>query len=207
MNPMLIGNDARLAKTSVGHMDNNAYLLSHGDDALLIDAAAEPEVLLRQVERLNLIAVVTTHRHADHLQALATVVGRTGAAAYAGGPDAAAITEATGVTCREVWDGDVIDLGPVSLAVIGLVGHTPGSITLAHTPADAPARLFTGDSLFPGGVGKTWRARDFDTLIDDVTVKLFDRFGDDTFVHPGHGDDTTLGAERPHLPEWRARRW
>lgn len=65
-------------------------------------------------------------------------------------------------------------------------------------------RLFTGDSLFPGGVGKTWKPGDFDTLLADVTAKLFDRFGDDTIVHPGHGDDTTLGAERPHLGEWRA---
>lgn len=135
------------------------------------------------------------------------MVAETGAPAYAGRPDADAITEATGVSCREVWDGDVIRLGPVGLAVIGLVGHTPGSITLAHTPQDATDRLFTGDSLFPGGVGKTWQPQDFDTLIDDVTVKLFDRFGDDTVVHPGHGADTTLGVERPQLDEWRARRW
>ncbi len=204
---MLIGNGVRLTKTSVGPMDNNAYLLTHGDDALLIDAAAEPDALLSQLDGLNLVAVVTTHRHADHLQALAAVVAATGAPAYAGSPDAAAVTEATGVTCREVWDGDAIQLGPVSLAVIGLVGHTPGSITLAHTPEDGPARLFTGDSLFPGGVGKTWRPKDFESLIADVTAKLFERFDDDTIVHPGHGADTTLGAERPQLDEWRARHW
>ena len=91
--------------------------------------------------------------------------------------------------------------------MIGLVGHTPGSITLALSPADGPVRLFTGDSLFPGGVGKTWRPGDFVTLLADVEAKLFEPYGDDTIVHPGHGADTTLGAERPHLDEWRARGW
>ena len=101
--------------------------------------------------------------------ALAQVVAATGAPAYAGTPDAGAITLATGVTCREVWTGDTIEVGPVRLEVIGLVGHTPGSITLALTPADGPVRLFTGDSLFPGGLGKTWKPADFDTLAAVLT--------------------------------------
>jgi glyoxylase-like metal-dependent hydrolase (beta-lactamase superfamily II) len=202
-----IGAGLRLVKRSVGPMDNNAYLLIHGSDALLIDAADEADVLLAELAGLELVGVVTTHRHADHLRALAAVVAATGAPAYAGRPDAAAITATTRVACRQVWDGDVIALGGVRLAVIGLVGHTPGSIALAHTPSDAVDRLFTGDSLFPGGVGRTRGGADFDSLLRDVTTKLFDRFGDDTVVHPGHGADTTLGAERPQLPEWRARRW
>ena len=204
---MLIGAGLRLTTRSVGPMDNNAYLLAHGTDAVLIDPAAEADVLLGLTAGLNLVGVVTTHRHADHLGALAAVVAATGAVAYAGTPDAAAIADATGVACREVWDGDTIAVGGVPLAVIGLVGHTPGSITLAHTPADAPDRLFTGDALFPGGIGRTRSGADFDSLFRDVTTKLFDRFGDDTVVHPGHGADTTLGAERPHLGQWRARRW
>ena len=204
---MLIGAGLRLTTRSVGPMDNNAYLLAHGTDAVLIDPAAEDDVLLGLAAGLNLVGVVTTHRHADHLGALAAVVAATGAVAYAGTPDAAAIADATGVACREVWDGDTIAVGGVPLAVIGLVGHTPGSITLAHTPADAPDRLFTGDALFPGGIGRTRSGADFDSLFRDVTTKLFDRFGDDTVVHPGHGADTTLGAERPHLGQWRARRW
>lgn len=204
---MLIDDDLRLTKTSVGPMDNNAYLLTVGDDALLIDAAAEADVLLNQVQGLNLVGVVTTHRHHDHIGALAEVIAATGAQAYAGRPDAAAITEATGVSCREVWDGDEIELGPVRLQVIGLVGHTPGSITLALSPADGPVRLFTGDSLFPGGTGRAIGRQNFESLFHDVTTKLFDRFADDTIVHPGHGADTTLGTERPHLPEWWARGW
>ncbi len=207
MSAVAIGSGLELTRRSVGPMDNNAYLLIHGTDALLIDAASEARVLLELLAGLNLVGVVTTHRHADHVQALAAVIAATGAPGYAGRPDAAAITQATGVPCHGVWDGDVLALGGVELAVIGLVGHTPGSITLAHTPSDAPDRLFTGDSLFPGGVGKTPRTTDFDSLFADVSTKLFDRFGDDTIVHPGHGTDTTLGAERPHLDEWRARRW
>lgn len=202
-----IGAGLRLTTSSVGPMDNNAYLLTDGADALLIDAADEADVLLELVAGLNLVGVVTTHRHADHIRALAAVVAATGAPAYAGTPDAAAITAATGVGCRGLWDGDTVGVGGVGLAVIGLVGHTPGSITLAHTPSDAPDRLFTGDALFPGGVGKTRSGADFDSLFHDVTTKLFGRFGDDTVVHPGHGAPTTLGAERPHLAEWRARRW
>ncbi len=81
--------------------------------------------------------------------------------------------------------------------MIGLVGHTPGSITLAYTGGGVP-HLFTGDSLFPGGPGRTNVQEDFTSLMDDLERKVFDAFGDDTVVHPGHGDDTTLGAERPH---------
>ena len=66
---------------------------------------------------------------------------------------------------------------------------------------------FVGDDLFPGGVGKTWSPEDFTTLIDEVETKIFGRHPDDTHVYPGHGNDTTLGAERPHLPEWRERGW
>ena len=202
-----IGGELRLTKLSVGPMDNNAYVLAHGQHALLIDAAADPDALLARLQPYQPLAVVTTHRHPDHLQALAAVVAATGAPVYAGAPDAAAITAASGVPVHEVWTGDLLALGPVRLEVIGLVGHTPGSIAVAHAPADGPARLFTGDSLFPGGVGKTWRAADFDSLIDEVSAQLFGRYDDDTVVHPGHGADTTLGAERPYLDDWRARRW
>ena len=78
---------------------------------------------------------------------------------------------------------------------------------LAYRGPEGPTHLFTGDSLFPGGPGKTWSPEDFDSLMDDLEAKVFNRFADDTVVHPGHGDATTIGAERPHLKEWRARGW
>ncbi|QIK72982.1 MBL fold metallo-hydrolase [Propioniciclava coleopterorum] len=192
----------------VGTMENNAYLLIEGGQGLLIDAAADPLALLAMIGDTPVEALVTTHRHRDHVQALAAVASHTGARLVAGAPDADAIEGETGVTIDDrVWDGDTVRVGDVELEVIGLVGHTPGSIALAYTPADGPVHLFTGDSLFPGGVGKTGSTDDFTRLLDDVEAKLFDRFGDDTVVQPGHGLPTTLGAERPHLAEWRERGW
>ncbi|MDO5533377.1 MAG: MBL fold metallo-hydrolase [Propionibacteriaceae bacterium] len=192
----------------VGPMHNNAYLLVDAGEALLIDAADDPAVLLALIGDTPVRTIVTTHQHRDHIAALATLASQTGARLVAGTPDADAIAEHAGVQIDErVWDGDTVKVGDVELEVIGLVGHTPGSIALAYTPADGPAHLFTGDALFPGGVGKTHTPEEFTSLLDDVTSKLFDRFGDDTTVSPGHGDATTLGDERPQLAEWRERGW
>jgi glyoxylase-like metal-dependent hydrolase (beta-lactamase superfamily II) len=196
-----------LTKLSVGPMDNNAYLLRAGAASLLIDAAADAERLLA-VTGPTLDAVVTTHRHRDHWQALSAVGEATGAALLCGRPDVDAI--ATGAWVEGLvglWDGDRVSVGEESLDVLGLVGHTPGSIALAYQNPAGLTHLFTGDSLFPGGVGRTSNRADFQNLLHDVETKLFDRFGDEAVVHPGHGDDTTLGAERPHLAEWRARGW
>lgn len=197
----------QVTKISVGPMDNNAYLLTAGDGpVLLIDAAAEPERLLAALGVRELGAVVTTHQHADHVQGLAQVVAATGAEVWAGRPDLAAIARQAGVPVQPLWTGDRVDCGQITLAVIGLVGHTPGSIALVLTDGSA-THIFSGDSLFPGGIGKTGSPAEFTSLLDDVTAQLFDRFDDETVVHPGHGDATTLGAERPHLAEWRARGW
>jgi glyoxylase-like metal-dependent hydrolase (beta-lactamase superfamily II) len=196
-----------LTKVSVGPGDNDAYLLTTADTALLVDAADDAETLRAVLGGRRLDTIVTTHRHSDHWQALAELA-KTGARLVAGIPDAEAIATGAGVTTPDgVWDGDSVALGSEYLGVVGLVGHTPGSIVLAYRGPDGPTHLFTGDSLFPGGPGKTWSPEDFDSLIDDLEAKVFNRFADDTVVHPGHGDGTTIGAERPHLAEWRARGW
>jgi glyoxylase-like metal-dependent hydrolase (beta-lactamase superfamily II) len=106
-----------------------------------------------------------------------------------------------------VGDGDTVQVGNCPLEVIELVGHTPGSIALLYDDPDGTPHLWTGDSLFPGGVGRTGSAADFEQLMADVRTKLFDRLPDETWVYPGHGDDTTIGAERPHLREWAERGW
>lgn len=192
----------------VGIMENNSYLLVEGGQGLLIDAADDPATLLALIGDTHVTSVLTTHRHRDHVQALAAVMHRTGARHIAGTPDADAIQGETGVTTDvRVWDGDTVCIGDAELAVIGLVGHTPGSIALAYTPADGPAHLFVGDSLFPGGPGRVIRPEDFDSLMTDLETKVFGRFPDDTTVWPGHGLPTTLGAERPHLSQWRERGW
>lgn len=192
----------------VGSMANNSYLLTDDGAGLLIDAAAEPDTLAALIGDTPLRAIVTTHRHPDHIEALAALAATTGARLIAGTPDADAIETETGVTIDErVWDGDTIRVGVATLEVIGLVGHTPGSLALAYAPGEAAVQLFTGDSLFPGGPGRTTNPVDFGSLMDDLEAKVFARFGDDTVVWPGHSAPTTLGAEREHLGEWRARGW
>jgi glyoxylase-like metal-dependent hydrolase (beta-lactamase superfamily II) len=198
--------DLTITKVSVGPMDNNAYLLrcrSTGDQ-VLIDAANEAARLVDLAGDPGLSAVVTTHRHRDHWVALEEVAAATGARSLAHAADANELP----LPSQTVGDGDSIMVGDCPLEVIHLVGHTPGSIALLYRdPAGIP-HLFTGDSLFPGGVGNTrGNAAAFASLIDDVEHKLFDRLPDETWLYPGHGKDSTLGKERPAIPEWRARGW
>jgi glyoxylase-like metal-dependent hydrolase (beta-lactamase superfamily II) len=201
---------ASIVKASVGSMDNNAYLItcSATGETLLIDAANDAAILLELVDRYapTLSLIVTSHQHPDHWLALAEVVAATGAPTAAHELDAEPLPVKPD---RILAHGDTISVGELTLDVIHLQGHTEGSVALAlGGPAAGDAvQLFTGDCLFPGGVGKTWKDGDFDRLLGDVTRRVFDVYPDSTVVYPGHGDDTTLGAERPHLAEWRERGW
>jgi glyoxylase-like metal-dependent hydrolase (beta-lactamase superfamily II) len=197
-----------MIKVSVGPVDNNAYLLQTSSGAsLLVDAANDDDRLLKIIADHRLDSIVTTHRHDDHWQALPSIAAATGARLICGHPDLKAISAGAGVEgLVGVWDGDQIELGTESIEVIGLVGHTPGSIALAYTGGGV-THLFTGDSLFPGGPGRTTTSENFTSLMNDLEKKIFSRLDDNTVVHPGHGDDTTLGTERPHLAEWRERGW
>lgn len=200
---------ARIVKISVGGMDNNCYLVQSvaTGAALFIDAANEPQrlaELLTQEAAGRVQLIVTTHQHPDHWFALKDVAAATGAPTAAHALDADPLPVSPD---RLLADGDTVTVGDLNFDVIHLRGHTPGSVTLAFTDGAGRTHLFTGDSLFPGGVGKTHSPADFASLLDDVTTKLFDRYPDDAVVYPGHGDDTTLGAERPDLGQWRARGW
>ncbi|MFD7447883.1 MBL fold metallo-hydrolase [Kitasatospora sp. NPDC059827] len=195
-----------ISKVAVGPYDNNAYLLRcrATDEQLLIDAAADAPVLLETVGDA-LATVVTTHRHQDHWGALAEVVAATGARTAAGEHDAEGIPVPTEL---RLADGDTLRVGEVGLTVRHLVGHTPGAIVLVYDDPQGHPHVFTGDCLFPGGVGNTWGdPAAFDSLFRDVNEKIFDVLPDEAWVYPGHGNDTTLGAERPHLAEWRDRGW
>ena len=194
-----------ITKVAVGPMDNNAYLLRcrYSDQQLLIDAANEAPTLVRLVNG-SLAGVVTTHRHGDHWQALGELVAATGAHTYAGRLDAEGIPVPTDTL---VDDGDVIEVGQAKLRALHLVGHTPGSIALLYDDPKGHPHLFTGDCLFPGGPGRTTNPDDFASLMDGIEGKVFDELPDETWVYPGHGNDTTLGDERPKLAEWRARGW
>jgi glyoxylase-like metal-dependent hydrolase (beta-lactamase superfamily II) len=199
---------ASIVKVSVGQMDNNAYLItcSQTGETLLIDAANDAEILLELIERYapKLSLIVTSHQHWDHIQALDAVAKATGAPTAAHELDSEPLPVKPD---RFLAHGDTIKIGELSFAVIHLQGHTPGSVALALEGADDATHLFTGDCLFPGGVGKTWQEGDFKQLLTDVTRRVFDVYPDSTVIYPGHGDDTTLGNERPHLGEWRARGW
>jgi glyoxylase-like metal-dependent hydrolase (beta-lactamase superfamily II) len=196
-----------ITKFSVSQMSNNVYLLRcrSTDEQLLVDAADDAPHILQVVGSDGLRRVVTTHQHWDHHRALPEVVTATGAETVAGAEDADALPVPVD---RRVSDGDVVEVGDARLEVIHLVGHTPGSIALLYDDPDGAPHLFTGDSLFPGGVGNTFGDQAaFRSLIDDVSTKIFDRLPDETWFYPGHGDDSTLGEQRPHLEEWRQRGW
>jgi glyoxylase-like metal-dependent hydrolase (beta-lactamase superfamily II) len=197
-----------ISKLAVSEMANNVYLLrdAGSGEALLIDAAAEPDKVLALIGDADVRTVVTTHGHWDHHRALPQVVEATGAVTVAHPDDAGDLPVPVQ---RPVGHGDTVGVGGQTLEVVHLRGHTPGSIALVwRGPEGAGTHAFTGDSLFPGGVGNTQKdPQRFTSLIDDVEERLFGALPDDTWVYPGHGKDTTLGTERPHLGEWRERGW
>jgi glyoxylase-like metal-dependent hydrolase (beta-lactamase superfamily II) len=200
---------ASIVKVSVGPMDNNAYLVtcSQTGETLLIDAANDADIILELIERYapKLSLIVTSHQHRDHWQALSTVAEATGTPTAAHQLDAEPLPVKPH---RLLANGDTVKIGELSFDVIHLRGHTPGSVALAlGTSGGDTVHLFTGDCLFPGGVGKTSKSGDFAQLLSDVTSRVFDVYPDSTVIYPGHGDDTVLGAERPHLDEWRNRGW
>jgi glyoxylase-like metal-dependent hydrolase (beta-lactamase superfamily II) len=194
-----------ISKVAVGPYDNNCYLLRcrRTGRQLLVDAADSPELLVDLAGPDGLDAVVTTHSHGDHWQALPAVVDATGAQTLAHPLDAPDLPVDID---RLVEHGDSVQLGDVVLRVIHLRGHTPGGVALLYDDPEGPPHLFTGDSLFPGGVGKT-TAETFPQLWSDVNDRIFSVLPDECWFYPGHGKDSTLGAQRPHLQEWRVRGW
>jgi glyoxylase-like metal-dependent hydrolase (beta-lactamase superfamily II) len=190
-------------KVVVGPYDNNVFIVrcTSTGDAVLIDAANEHEMLLDLCQALGVRRVLETHGHWDHIQAVPAMRE----AGYE-----VAVTQEDAPRLVDVGydvfinDGDVIEVGKLRLHTILNPGHTPGSISFKVE--NAPL-LFTGDTLFPGGPGNaTFEGGDFATIIESIDTKLF-TFPANTIVLPGHGADTTIGAERPHLNAWVERGW
>ncbi|WP_245854570.1 MBL fold metallo-hydrolase [Flavimobilis soli] len=205
---------AVVRKLAVGPMDNNAYLVTCTTTGAqtLVDPAADSDALLALVREgsgsARLDAILVTHRHRDHVGALWDMHAVTGAPVAVGDADADDVAHRCDVVvARRLRHLDTVRVGALTLEAVELRGHTPGSMTFVLAVPGVAVQLFTGDSLFPGGVGKTSSPDDFRSLLGDVRTRLFDRFPDETVVRPGHGDDTTLGRERPHLAEWEARGW
>jgi len=200
----LPGGEIEVRKLSVGPMDNNAYLLTDvaSGDAVLIDAANDADRLLAEIGDRHLAAIVITHGHADHWQALDAVAEATGAPVYLHPADASMVPRPADVEAgdlvRIAFGGSAVDVG-----LLHTPGHTPGSVCVLL----GETHLFTGDTLFPGGPGNTFgSAEAFAEIMRTLRTRIF-ALPDDTWVYPGHGDDTTLGVERPHLDEWQARGW
>jgi glyoxylase-like metal-dependent hydrolase (beta-lactamase superfamily II) len=191
----------RVTKFSVGPYDNNVYLIASDGRAIVVDGAAEPERILQEVGELEVVAIVETHGHPDHVQALPALVSRLGA------PVRAHPGDGWPVATEPLAGGETLRAGRARVRVLHTPGHTPGSTTYALIGADGePVQLFTGDTLFPGGPGNTNRDPvAFATVMASVDG-LFG-FGDDVRVSPGHGLDTTLGRERSQVEEWRRRGW
>lgn len=192
---------AEIHKVVVGPMDNNVFVLrcKQTGDALLIDAANEHERLLELCQRLGVRTVIETHGHWDHIQAVPELRDA-GYSVHVTAEDAAMLPSYDEI----LEDESVIEVGRLRLHTIHSPGHTPGSMSFR---LDGAPILFSGDTLFPGGPGNTsFEGGDFDTIIASLDQRLF-TLPPETLVLPGHGDDTTIGTERPHLQEWIDRGW
>jgi glyoxylase-like metal-dependent hydrolase (beta-lactamase superfamily II) len=195
------GNGAEVHKVVVGPMDNNVFVLrcTGTGEAVLIDAANEAERILGMAKELNVGRVLTTHGHWDHIQAVPQVRE----AGYRVGISAADAGMLPGYD-DVLEDDTTIEVGQLRLRTVLTPGHTPGSMCFR---LEGQPLLFSGDTLFPGGPGNTERdAERFATILQAIETRLFPQ-GDDVQVLPGHGDDTTIGTEKPHFDEWAARGW
>ena len=194
--------DLEIHKLVVGPMDNNVFVLrcTHTGDAVLIDAANEHDKLLELARALNVGRVLETHGHWDHIQAI---------------PQMRDAGYTVGVTNEDssmldsydeiIGDDEIIEVGDLKLRTIHTPGHTGGSICFR---VEGKPIVFSGDTLFPGGPGNTsFEGGDFPTIIRSIEDRLFSKLAPETLVLPGHGDDTTIGAESPHLQEWVDRGW
>jgi glyoxylase-like metal-dependent hydrolase (beta-lactamase superfamily II) len=197
--------DLLIRKLAVADMANNVYVVACRltDEALLIDVAARPDRLADAVDGFEVVAAVQTHGHWDHVRAWDGVRDGLDIEVWGHAADDALFPRRPD---RHLEHGDTITVGDVEVEVLHVPGHTDGSLLfLVH--GDARPHLFSGDTLFPGGHGRTTTPEDHDRIMDGLEERVFGRLPDDTWVYPGHGDDTTLGAERPHLAEWRERGW
>ena len=194
------GDDLILRKIRVGTLENNVYILEcpHTHEGFLVDGCFEADKILAGAEGVDIVGILQTHGHPDHIQALPELKERLGVPFYAHpGEDYPVPID------NELKDGDELTFGKDHvLSVLHTPGHTSGSVCFL-----TGKHLVSGDTLFPGGPGNTWGNRDaFQQIIEAVETKLF-TLPDDTYVYPGHGDDTTIGTEKPHLQEWKDRGW
>jgi glyoxylase-like metal-dependent hydrolase (beta-lactamase superfamily II) len=193
---------AEIHKVVVGPMDNNVYVLrcKQTGDAVLLDAANEHDRLLDLSKALNVREVLETHGHWDHIQAVPEMRDA-GYSVHVTAEDAGMLPSYD----QLLEDESIIEVGRLRLKTMLTPGHTPGSMCFL---VDGSPILFSGDTLFPGGPGNTtFPGGDFPTIIRSIEDRIFSKLPADTIVLPGHGDQTTIGEESPHLQEWIDRGW
>lgn len=192
--------DMIVRKIEVGTMENNVYVLECPDthEGFLVDGCFETDRILAGAEGVEIVGILQTHGHMDHVQALPELKEKLGVPVYAHPHDDYPIP-----IDRELADGDELIFGTNHIVkVLHTPGHSPGGVCFL-----TGKHLISGDTLFPGGPGNTWGdAKAFEQIVTQIETKLF-TLPDDTSVYPGHGRDTTIGTEKPHLQEWKDRGW
>lgn len=171
-------------KMECGPYANNMYLVvcPQTNESILIDTPAEPDKMIELAKTTDVKAILITHNHMDHLLGFEDVTAAIKAPVGIGEADADALPRPADIL---LTDGDEVSAGSVTLKAIFTPGHTPGS-TCLHTGE----HLFSGDTLFPGGPGKSGSPRLLRQLIESITTRLY-TLGDGVYVYPGHGEKDT----------------
>ncbi|MEH1169015.1 MBL fold metallo-hydrolase [Micromonospora sp. CPCC 205539] len=185
-------------------VDNNVWVLGDDSECVIVDAPHDVAAILALVGDRQVRAILATHAHDDHVRVAPELAEATGAPVLVHAADRVLwdLVHPQLPPHGELYDGQGIDVAGTTLLVLHTPGHSPGACSF-HAP-DLGV-VFTGDTLFAGGPGATGRSySDFDTIIHSIRHRLL-TLPAQTVVHTGHGDDTTIGAEAPHLEEWLAR--
>jgi glyoxylase-like metal-dependent hydrolase (beta-lactamase superfamily II) len=196
--PLHFDGDIKITKINMGPYNNNGYIVvcPETNEGIIIDTPAEPEKLLSEIGNVDIKAILITHGHQDHLLGFAEITGKVGAVVGAGVDDIDLLPTPPDLGLR---DGAVVQFGKRSILALSTPGHTPGSTCFL-----VGKHLFSGDTLFPGGPGKSRSPQAFRQEINSITRKLL-VLPDETAVYPGHGDDTTIGIARAEYQSFASR--
>ncbi|MEU8389984.1 MBL fold metallo-hydrolase [Micromonospora sp. NPDC048842] len=185
-------------------VDNNVWVIGDDRECVVLDAPHDVAAILALVGDRQVRAILATHAHDDHVRVVPELAEATGAPVLLHAADRVLwdMVHPHLPPNGELHDGQSIEVGGTTLRVLHTPGHSPGACSF-HAPE--LGAVFTGDTLFAGGPGATGRSySDFDTIVRSIRTRLL-TLPAETVVHTGHGDDTTIGAESPHLQEWLDR--